>query len=172
MKNFVMVLGMHCSAFTYLHEKFPRLNAEKTKSGVFIRPQIRQLFKDNYLECVLSDSKKRAWKYFQNISTGLLRNVKAANFRQPVEDLQNSYEKLECNMSLKMYLLHTHLGFFSPNCGAVSDEHGVHFHQDISAMGHRYKSSWSAAMLADCCWMVKRDASDAEYKRKTKRRRV
>jgi hypothetical protein len=26
--------------------------------------------------------------------------------------------------------------------------------------------------LADYCWMVKRDAPDAEYKQKTKRRRV
>jgi hypothetical protein len=98
MKNFVTALDMHCSAFAYLHEKFLRLSAEKTKVGIFISSQIRQLFKDDYFECVLSDSKKTAWKYFQNLLTGLLRNVKAANFRQLVEDRLNSYEKLECNM--------------------------------------------------------------------------
>ena len=156
---------MNCPAFEYLREKNPSLSAEKTKAGVFIGPQIRQLFK----ECVLSDKEKRAWKSFENVPTGFQGNVKAANFRQLVEDHLNSYEKLECNMSLKMHLLHSHLDFFPLKCGAVSDEHGEHFRQDISAMEQRYKSVWSAATLADCFWMVKKDAPDAEYKRKTKR---
>jgi hypothetical protein len=99
-KNFVKALDMDFLAFTYQHEKFPRLRAEKTKAGVFIGPQIRQLFKDDYFECVLSDSEKTAWKSCQNVSTGLLGNVKAANFRQLVENLLNSYEKLWCDMSL------------------------------------------------------------------------
>jgi hypothetical protein len=93
MKNFVKASDMNGPAFTYLHEKFPRLNAEKIKAGVFIRPQIRQLFKDDYIECVLSDTKKTAWKSFQNVLTGLLGNVTAANFRQLVENLLNSYKK-------------------------------------------------------------------------------
>jgi hypothetical protein len=73
---------------------------------------------------------------------------------------------------LKTHFLHSHLDFFSPKCGAVSDEHGEHFHQDISAMEQSYKSTWNAATLADYCWMVKRDAPDAEYKQKGKKRRV
>jgi hypothetical protein len=148
MGNFVMALDMNCPAFAYLRKKFPRLSAEKTKSGVFIGPQIRQLFKDDYFECVLSDSEKTARESIQNVSTGLLGKVKAADFRQLVEDLLNSYEKLWCNMSLKTHFLHSHLDFFPPKCGAVSDEHGERFHQDISAMEQRYKSTWSAAMLA------------------------
>ena len=144
---------MQCSAFAYLRKKFPRLSAEKTKAGVFIGPQIRQLFNDDYIECLLSDSEKTAWKSCQNVSTGLLGNVKAANFRQLVEDLLNSYEKLGCNMSLKMHFLHSHLDFFSPKCGAVGDEHGEHFHHDVSVMEQRCKSTWNAAMLADYCWM-------------------
>ncbi|KDR21481.1 hypothetical protein L798_03985, partial [Zootermopsis nevadensis] len=60
-------------------------------------------------------------------------------------------------MSLKMHFLHSHPDFFPSSCGAVSDEHGGRFHQDISVMEQRYKSKWSAAMLADYCWMVKRD---------------
>jgi hypothetical protein len=62
--------------------------------------------------------------------------------------------------------------FFPPKCDAVSDEHGECFHQDISAMKHKYKSTWSAAMLADYCWMVKRDAPDNQDKQKAKRRHV
>jgi len=38
-------------------------------------------------------------------------------------------------MSLKKkHFLHSHWDFFLENCGAVSDEHGESFHQDISSM--------------------------------------
>ncbi|KDR15402.1 hypothetical protein L798_08266, partial [Zootermopsis nevadensis] len=60
-------------------------------------------------------------------------------------------------MSFKMHFLHSHLDLFPSNCGDLSDEHGEHFHQDISAMEQRYKIKWSAAMLADYCWLVKMD---------------
>jgi hypothetical protein len=55
----------------------------------------------------------------------------------------------DCNVSLTIQFLHSHLDSFLVNCGAVCDEHGEHFHQDISAMENRYKCKWSAAMLAD-----------------------
>jgi hypothetical protein len=164
MKNFVKALDMNGPAFTYLHEEFQRLTAEKTKAGVFIGPQIKKLFQHRHIEYILSANEKTAWKSFQNVSTGLLGNVKAANIRQLVDDLLNSYEKLGCNMSFKLHFLHSYLDVFPPNCGAVSDKHGECFHQDILAMEQSYKSTWSAIMLANYCWTVKRDVSDAEYK--------
>ncbi|UYV84383.1 hypothetical protein LAZ67_X001983 [Cordylochernes scorpioides] len=42
-------------------------------------------------------------------------------------------------MSLKIHFLHSHLDFFPNNLGAVSDEHGERFHQDISSMEKRYQ---------------------------------
>ena len=39
----------------------------------------------------------------------------------------------------KIHFLHSHLDFFPENCGAVSDEHGERFHQDISLMEKRYQ---------------------------------
>lgn len=61
------------------------------------------------------------------------------------------YQKLGCNISLKIHFLHSHLDFFPENCGAVSDEHGERFHQDISKMEKRYAGKWSPAMMADFC---------------------
>jgi len=58
---------------------------------------------------------------------------------------------------------------FLENCGAVSDEHGELFHQDISSMEKRYQAKWNCAMLADYCWTLARDASTMEYKRQAKR---
>ncbi|UYV80151.1 hypothetical protein LAZ67_18001830 [Cordylochernes scorpioides] len=42
-------------------------------------------------------------------------------------------------MSIKIHFLHSHLDFFPDNLGAVSDEHGELFHQDISSMEKRYQ---------------------------------
>ena len=88
---------------------------------------------------MLNDKEKAAWQSFEKVSNGFLGNFKAANFRELVLDLVDSYEQLECNMSLKMHFLFSHLNFFPLNCGGMSDEHGDRFHQDISVMEHRYK---------------------------------
>ena len=72
-----------------------------------------------------------------------------------------------CNMSLKIHLLDSHLDLFPENLGAVSDEHGERFHQDISVMESRYQGRWSAAMLADYCWTLQRDVPDAHHKRRS-----
>jgi hypothetical protein len=151
LKNFVKALDRNDSSFSFLCEKFPRLRTEKIKAAVFIGPQIRQLFRNPQFDLVLSDYKKAAWNAFRQVATGFLGNVKAFKFRKLVEDLITSYEKLGCNMSFKMNFFHSHFNSFTVNYGAVSDEHGESFHQDISAMENRYKGKWSAAILADYC---------------------
>jgi len=118
---------------------------------------------------VLNDKEKAAWQYFEKVSYGFLGNFKAANFREFVQDLMDSYEQLGCNMSLKMHILFSHLDFFPLNCGDVSVKYGEPFHQDISVMEYRYKGKWSAAMLGDYCWMTKNDVSETKYHRQAKR---
>jgi hypothetical protein len=74
-------------------------------------------------------------------------------------------------MSLKTDFLHAHLDFFPEKCGAVSNEHGEHFQQDISSMEKRYQGKWSYAMLVNYCWTLARDAPTVEYKRHEKRKK-
>jgi hypothetical protein len=98
-----------------LCEKFPRLSKEKIKADVFTGPQICQLFRDTQFDPVLSDDGKAAWNAFQHVETGFLRNVKAINYKNLTENPITSYEKLGCNMSLKMYFLPSHLDSFLVN---------------------------------------------------------
>ncbi|UYV64209.1 hypothetical protein LAZ67_2007040 [Cordylochernes scorpioides] len=60
--------------------------------------------------------------------------VKAENYNDIVNDPLLSYKALGCNMSLRIHFLHLHLDFFPDNLGAVRDEHGEMFHQDILSM--------------------------------------
>ena len=100
-----------------------------------------------------------------------LEKPKADNYREPVTELPQNYRELGCNMSIKIHFLDSHLDFFPNNLGAVSDEHGERFHQEISTMETRYQGKWNPKMLADYCWNLKRDLPIANYNRKSKRNR-
>ena len=81
-----------------------------------------------------------------------------------MQDPLTSYEAIECNMSLKIHFLESHLDIFPENLGKVSDEHGERFHQDILAMEKQDQGKWTSGMLADYCWTLKRDESEASYR--------
>jgi len=87
------------------------------------------------------------------VVTGFLGNRRADNYKDLLEELLCSYQKMGCNMSVKIHFLSSHLEFFPENCGSVIDEHGERFHQDIAAMEGRYKGKWSPSMRADYCWI-------------------
>jgi hypothetical protein len=161
MKNFVKAMNQEEAAFTYSREKFSRLSEAKLKENIFIGPQIRDIIKDEYFDKLLQGDEKAAWDSFKFVVKGFLGNTRAENYEEVVNSLLQSYQKLGCNMSLKIHFLHSHLDFFPENCGAVSDKHGERFHQDIS----------SIAMLADFCWTLARHAPTMEYKRQAKRKK-
>ena len=76
---------------------------------------------------------------------------------------------MRCWMSLKIHFFHSHLNFFPPNLGAVSDEHGERFHQDIMKMESNYQGKWNPGMMEDLCWMLLCDIPEAKYTRSSKK---
>jgi len=139
------------ASFTYLWEKLPRLSEAKSKEGIFIGPQIRDIIKDEYFAKLLQGDEKASWDSFKFVVKLFLGNRRAQNYKQLVNNLLQSYQTLGCNMTLNIHFLNSHLEFFPENCGAVSDEHGECFHQDISLMEKRYQGKWNCAMLVDKC---------------------
>jgi hypothetical protein len=152
---------------TYLAEKFPGVSAAKIKEGVFIGPQMRQLFRDEQFEHIPSGNEKRAWNDFGLVVTRFLGNNKADNYREHVENLLLSYQKMGCSMPLTMHFQHSLQEFFPENCGVLCDL----FHYDISALEKRYQGKWISLMLAVCCCTVTRDSPGLMYQRQVKRRR-
>ena len=138
----------------------------KIKEGIFIGPQIRELMQDKQFDEDLNETERNAWLSFKRICKDLLRNHKAANCQDVVQDLLTSYKAMGCNMSPKIHFLESHLDFFSENLGEFSDEHGERFHQDILATEKRHQGKWTSSMLADYCWTLQMDVPDAKYRRK------
>ncbi|UYV74404.1 hypothetical protein LAZ67_11003429 [Cordylochernes scorpioides] len=147
-QNFVKTMDRNASGFAYLKQKLSSISEAKIKEGIFVGPQIRELQQDENFQNSLNEVEAAAWNSFRNVCKNFLGSVKVENYRDIVNDLLLSYKALGCNMSLKIHFPHSHLDFFPDNLGAVSDEHGERFHQDISSMEKRYQGKWSPAMLA------------------------
>jgi hypothetical protein len=65
-------------------------------------------------------------------------------------------------MSVKLHYSHSHIQFFRPNLGDVSEEHGERFHQDIEAIDKRNQRRWDVAMMGDYIWgLVRTDGSSS-----------
>ena len=121
------------------------------KEGVFIGPQTRDVIKDEYFDNLLKGNENTAWDSFKFVVKAFLGNRRAQNYDELVNNRLQSYQKLGCNMSLKIHFLHSHWHFLPENCGAVSDEHGERFHQVISSLERRYQGKWNCTMLDDYC---------------------
>ncbi|GBN15151.1 hypothetical protein AVEN_73620-1 [Araneus ventricosus] len=163
MKNFVKAMDCGRSGFQYLSLKFPKVSEAKIKEGIFVGPQIIQLMKDPVFESKLTAKEAAAGTSFKEIAKNFLGNHKAENYRQIVNNLLKVYKTMGCNMPFKIHFLHSHLDFFPENLGLLSDEHGERFHQDISNIEARYQGKWNPKMLADYCWILKRDITQAKH---------
>ena len=113
-----------------MREKYPKIRFAELQDRIFIGQKIREIINDDLFEHLLTETEKFEWLTF--------KILKAENYKEIVEDLMNSYQTVGCNISLKIHFLNSHLDFFPPNLGAVSNEKGERFHQLISAMEQRY----------------------------------
>ncbi|KAJ4435146.1 hypothetical protein ANN_23722 [Periplaneta americana] len=112
---------------------------------------------DKDFENKLSEGEKAAWQAFKSVCSSFLGNEKAENYEDLVRDMVKCFRVIGCNMSLKLHFLDSHLDFFPQNLGAVSDEHGERFHQDIDMFEKRFSGRWNGSMLAEYCWSNIRD---------------
>ena len=81
----------------------------------------------------------RGWHAFKWLCLNFLGNFKSTSIQDGVAELLTSYKEMGYRISLKMHFFHSHLDCFPQNLGAVSDEQGERFCQDIQAMEKRYK---------------------------------
>lgn len=171
MKQFVKALNTNGKCFQYLIYAFPKLSYDKIKAGVFDGPQIRLLVRDKKFVEVMNNQEKVAWLSFVAVIQNFLGNTKAENYQVLVATMLSAFRDLGCNMSIKLHFLHAHLDEFPGNLGAVSDEQGERFHQDLKTMEHRYQGRWDKVMMADYCWSIMRDCPEEVHKRKSYKRK-
>ena len=110
---------------------------------------------------------RAVWLSFVAVVQKFLGNNKAENYSEVVNGMFLAFRDLECNMSIKLHFLNSHLDQFPDDQGVVSDEQGERFHQDLKIMEERDQGRWDKSMMADFCWSIKQNHPDEVYKRKS-----
>jgi hypothetical protein len=136
---------------------------EKLKAGIFDGPQIRQLINDPHFVASVNEIESCARFSFVLVKN-FLGNEKVDNYTQLVEDMLFHFNRLGCNMSVKIHYR------FPENLGDLSEEQGERFHQDIKRMEARYQGRWDAHMMADYCWNLMRDCHGRSHSWKSYKR--
>ncbi|GBN89806.1 hypothetical protein AVEN_67319-1 [Araneus ventricosus] len=137
MKQFVKALPKDGECFKYLCDQYSGLSEAKLKEGVFIGPDIRKIMKDENFEIKMETNERKAWESFKLVTTSFLGNEKDPNYKSNVEETIKNVKILGCSMSLKVHFLDSHLVYFPENLGAVSEEQGERFYQDVKEMEGR-----------------------------------
>ena len=101
--------------------------------------KIRKLILNDMFDKTLNETALAAWKSFKQACVNFLGLNKFDDFEDVMANLLRNYHIMGCKMSLKVHFLHSQLPFFHENLGAVSDEHGERFHQDISVIEKSFK---------------------------------
>lgn len=185
-KQFIKALDTHGDAFQIFESCFPRLSKAKRDegellgfksvqmscilfiyyhtAGVLTGPQIRNLFKCQEFERALLPEEIRAWKCIKDVCHNFLGAQRASNYHELVERMISALRDINCSMSLKVHLLHSHVDAFPIMPNESNDEQGERFHQDISYAEQRYKGKSKLRMLSDFCWNLIRTRTDSARK--------
>ena len=115
----------------------------KLETAVFAGPEIRSVINGSSFPASLNEIELEASSSFVNVIKKFLGNHKAENHHQLIQNMLKSFERMGCRMSLKIHFSHSHLDFFPANLGAVSEEHGEQFHQQISIMENIYQGNFT-----------------------------
>jgi len=154
---------------SYIQRKFQNVSDAKLKEGIFDGPQIRTLMKDEIFVTKMNNIERSTWQSFKNVVENFLGNHKSENYEELVAELTETYRQLGCLMNLKLHFLKSHLQHFPDNLGDYNEEQGKRFHQDIKEMERRYQGRWNEHMMADFCWMLKKEHVMKGKKRKRNR---
>jgi len=77
---------------------------------------------------------KNAWRSFTAVFEDFLGCYEAPNYYDLSKQLLKSYEKLGCNMSVKVHFIHSHVNYFPENVEAMIEEQGESFHHHIKTI--------------------------------------
>ena len=136
---------------------------------IFEGPQIHQLIQDRNFAQSMTPVERDAWLAFVSVTKNFLGNTKADNYVHLVNDMLEKFKRLNVHMSIKIHFLFSHLDRFPENLGAVSDEQGKRFQQDIKVVKQQYQGRWDTHMMADYCWTIMRNNISSEHKRRSKK---
>lgn len=133
MKKCIAAMNKANLGFQYLTTKFKYEVIEKKKKkkiDVLNSLEVHSLTDDGEFLGVINQTEKSPWLAFVDIVLNILSNYYADNYEDIMHRMLQGYRALGAKMSLKVHFFHSHLDFFPPNLGDVSND-GVAFPRQL-----------------------------------------
>ena len=137
MKQFFKALETEGECFQHIITVLPGLSFENIRADVFDGSQIRTLIHDDQFVAKMTALERSAYLTFVAVVQNFLENNKAENYSELVNRMLVAFRDPGRNISIKLHFLNSHLDQFPDKLGAVSDEQGERFHQDLKIMEER-----------------------------------
>ena len=126
-------------------------------------PDIRKLLCDPLIPQSMNETEKETWELFANVVYNFLIN----SLQEYRGMCINCLWSQGCNMSLKVDFLYSHLDYLQETPETYSEEQcSIRISRTI---GKRYQGLFGVHMMADYCWMLKRETRDTEYRKHSTR---
>lgn len=103
---------------------------------------------------MLDETELNAWNSISAVIENVLCKNRSPEYRDYIDNMMKSFDKLGVNMSLKIHMLHAHFDFYERQLSTETDETGERFHQTIMAFEDRFAGKRIDSMLADFCWSI------------------
>jgi hypothetical protein len=113
----------------------------------------------------MTEIEEDAWNAFKEIVKKFFGNIKDPLNKETVRNMMDKFKLLGCNMSLQLHFLASHLDYFPPNLGAISEEQGERFHQDLKDVERCYQGRWDVNIMANYCRSIASDDPSREHSR-------
>jgi hypothetical protein len=153
MKQFVKASDRNSPCFQNLCMRFSSLSHAKIREGIFDGPQIRKLMMDDSFTDTMTKTEEDTWNAFKVVMK-FLGNLKDPLYKEIVRNMVDKFKLLGFKMSLKLHFLASHLDYFPPNLGTLSEEQVQRFHKDLKNAERRYQKRWDVNMMANYCWSL------------------
>ena len=113
MKQFVKALDKEGACSEYICKRFPGVNIEKLKNGIFNSPDIRKLMKDHNFITSINELESKTWRSFVAVTKNFLDNKRLDDYVSLVQNMLDNYCDIGANISIKVHFLDNHLDKFS-----------------------------------------------------------
>lgn len=154
-------------AYEHYLQKF-KLSEEKLKAGAINGVDVRRLVDDEVfaelLESEGASPESEAWQAFVQVDKRFFgKDDRPEDYQVLVGDMIGTFQRMGCNMSLKMHLMVDHLDLFPAHLGTWSDQHGERGHQEVKSSARLYGDTRTTRVLTERMHQVKRPSAQPPH---------
>lgn len=110
----------------------------------------------------MEENEKQTYKALRPVITNFMGNKKGSYYKNIVGDMFEKFQKLGCNISLKIPFLYSHLDYFLQSARSRVRGFSSRYQRDVKMI----PGTWNMQIIANYCWLLKRDDPQQIYKKK------